>query len=274
MHANITTDGRALTRPILIILAATALVVSLFAIARPAMAGAVGTTVSLQESQRGTNSDDETSDPDCGDFGTTGSGVVWHFILNNLDDGTAAGSLTAEFESAGTVGPITSTKVEANGKTQHFYVFTPTADTLEDAEATVSAQNTDPGEPSGPKLVLSHVCKQSGGQSQSQSQSSSASASASQSVEQSVSASQSASQSASASASVSTSAEQSVEGNTGTPEQSVQGGTGSPAASMGNGAVSATGGSSAIPAIAFGVLALLSLGGLAAVNLATARRRR
>jgi hypothetical protein len=43
---------------------------------------------------------------------------------------------------------------------------------------------------------------------------------------------------------------------------------------MGNGAVSATGSSSAIPAIAFGILALLSLGGLAAVNLATARRRR
>ncbi|MEO8247019.1 MAG: hypothetical protein ABI622_07875 [Chloroflexota bacterium] len=43
---------------------------------------------------------------------------------------------------------------------------------------------------------------------------------------------------------------------------------------MGNGSVSSQGTSSAIPAIAFGILALLSLGGLAVVNLATARRRR
>ncbi len=116
--------------------------------------------------------------------------------------------------------------------------------------------------------------EESASASASQSEEESASASASQSEEESASASASQSEEESASASASQSAEQSVEGGTGTPEQSVQGGTGSPAASMGNGATSAAGSTSAIPAIAFGILALLSLGGMAAVNLATVRRRR
>lgn len=239
-----------IARPILVVLAVAALVVSFFAMARPTLAD--GTVINLKESQENTSSDSQTSQDDCGEFGNTGSGVVWHFILNGLDEGTAAGSLTASFEDAGSIGPQTADAVNADGKTQHFYVFTPTADTLITASAVVDTASD------GGQLVLSHVCKQSGGQSQS------TSASASQSVEQSVSASQSSSQSA----------EQSVEGNTGTPEQSVAAETGTPAASIGSGAISSESGATAIPVIAFAVLMLVSLGGLAAVNLAAVRRNR
>ena len=119
----------------------------------------------------------------------------------------------------------------------------------------------------------------SGSMSASTSASQSSSASASQSVSASASQSSSVEGSVSASVSASTSVggstlpEQSVAGNTGTPEQNVQGGTGFPAASMGNGSVANQGTSNAIPAIAFGIIALLSLGSLAAFNVVTVRRR-
>jgi hypothetical protein len=234
----------------MVALAVAALVVSFFAMARPALAA---TAIPLHEAHQGINSAtaDNFEESDCGPYGNVGNGVVWHFILNQLDAGTAAGELTATFTDAGDV-----TVTAANsGQTQHFWVLTPGDDILEDATATVGDQSdTDAN------LVLSHICHQEGGESESQSQSQSQS----QSVEQSVSASQSASQSA----------EQSVEGNTGTPEQSVLAETGTPAASIGSGAISSESGATAIPAIAFAVLMLISLGGLAAVNLAAVRRNR
>jgi len=68
--------------------------------------------------------------------------------------------------------------------------------------------------------------------------------------------------------------EQSVAGtSTPSPEQSVQGGTGTPAPSQPDTAMGVEGGPSPIPAIAFGLLLLASLGTLAWVNVKSARSR-
>lgn len=99
------------------------------------------TTVPLQPDHQGTASD-------------CGSGVNWHFVLVNLDPGTPAGTLTAQFSGAGEI-TVVADKVVAGGRTQHFNVVTPTDDTLLDASAVVVAQSKQPGEPSGPRLVLS-----------------------------------------------------------------------------------------------------------------------
>jgi len=142
---------RRANRVAITIAALVALSLSLMYLARPVAVHAGSTTiVELKQSQQGTASTDATQGTDCGDFT---SGIVWHFILNNLADGTPAADLKATFADAGDL--FTSAfKVEAGGKTQHFYVNTPDADTLVDAWATVQ----DPGVTDKTQLVLSHVC--------------------------------------------------------------------------------------------------------------------
>jgi uncharacterized repeat protein (TIGR01451 family) len=95
------------------------------------------TTIHLQPSQQGTESD-------CG-AGT----VTWHFIVNQLDPGTAPLTVYAEFDDDGIRSDV-GTPV-GNGQTQHFFIDTIGDDTLLDAWVDVGVQSGTP------KLVLSHI---------------------------------------------------------------------------------------------------------------------
>jgi uncharacterized repeat protein (TIGR01451 family) len=95
------------------------------------------TTIHLQPSQQGTESD-------CG-AGT----VTWHFIVNQLDPGTAPLTLFAEFDEDGVLSDVGAPV--GNGQTQHFFIDTTGDDTLLDAWVDVGTQTGTP------KLVLSHI---------------------------------------------------------------------------------------------------------------------
>lgn len=97
---------------------------------------AAATSVPLHQPHVGTMAD-------CG-----AHGILWHFVLNQLDSGTASGSVTATFASAGDVSD--AGEPVGNGKVQHFWIATPSGDTLEGASASVADQS------GSPKLVLSH----------------------------------------------------------------------------------------------------------------------
>ncbi|MDZ4180724.1 MAG: hypothetical protein U1E29_16090 [Coriobacteriia bacterium] len=102
------------------------------------------TTVSLHTPHVGASSMTFSNQSDNGGLS---SPVVWHFVLNQLDRGTAAGQLTATFASGGT--KTATGRPTGNGQLQHFYVGTSGHDTLLSASALVAS--------SGGKLVLSHV---------------------------------------------------------------------------------------------------------------------
>jgi hypothetical protein len=103
-------------------------------------------TVCLHEPHVGADSRTFGNEP--GETGGLTDAVVWHFVLNQLDHGTAPASLTVTFKNAGTKS-VTGSSV-GNGSTQHFYVGTPAHDVLLGASAVVNS--CDAG-----KLVLSHV---------------------------------------------------------------------------------------------------------------------
>jgi hypothetical protein len=148
--------------------------------------------------------------------------VLWHFVQNQVADGTDSGKMTAEFDIAGIKADVDSYK--KSGGVLHWSIITG-HDTLLSASTNVSS----PGE-----FNLSHVCvaeEQSVGESGSEEESVAASASG----------------------------EQSVEAGTGTPEESTPDG-----ALFGNGA-------SPLPTIAFSVILLASLGGLAYANVKSVR---
>ncbi len=72
--------------------------------------------------------------------------VVWHFVLNGMDRGTAPAQLTVTFQNAGT-----RTVTAANsGQTQHFFVGTPGHDVLTGGFAVTASSRVN-------NLVLSHV---------------------------------------------------------------------------------------------------------------------
>jgi hypothetical protein len=167
------------------------------------------------------------------DCGDATSGVVWHFILNNYAPDDA--QLFVTFADAGSMGPISET--DSPAAAHHFYVSTPDDDELTDAYVML------PGDPGDAKLVLSHVCHT--GEEQSVEESASEAESAEESVAESEEAS----------------GEQSVEAGTGTPEESVTDG-----AFFGAG-------SSVLPTIAFSLILLASLGGLAFANVKSVRNR-
>ena len=78
------------SRGLMVIAATSALALSMFAIAAPVRAA---TVVHIESNFIGTSSATfSEQEDDCGPFGTTGSGVVWHFILNQLDTDTPAGT--------------------------------------------------------------------------------------------------------------------------------------------------------------------------------------
>jgi len=115
---------------------------SLFSFARPVQAA--GTKVSINQALPIDSSTFSEDEADCGDFG---SGVVWHFILNQYSGGA---QLFGSFDSAGDFGPFDPSKVLQS--VQHFYVNTPTDDTLTDAYVLLDSA------PGNAQLVLSHVC--------------------------------------------------------------------------------------------------------------------
>jgi hypothetical protein len=106
------------------------------AVAVPVAPVAAATSVPLHEAHVGTMAD-------CG-----GNGILWHFVLNQLDAGTASGTLTATFASAG--GVSDAGEPVGNGKVQHFWIPTASGDTLLAASADVADQG------GSPTLVLSH----------------------------------------------------------------------------------------------------------------------
>jgi hypothetical protein len=115
----------------------------LFALAAPVLAtdlnpdhvGAVGSTF-----QQGENCDALDLEP---------GSVQWHFILTNPD--ADSGHLTATFEDAGEITVANGEPFEAD--VLHFYITTPTDDTL------LSAETTDVD---GDNLNLSHTCFEPG----------------------------------------------------------------------------------------------------------------
>lgn len=107
----------------------------------------VGTDVELSDQFEG------VSNPGFAKIGSCGSAptgdYAWHFILNGLDPGTPAGTLTAVFQPGGT--HTVTGDPSGNGNTQHFYVYLNAPATLLSATASVAPQT------GSPNLVLSHV---------------------------------------------------------------------------------------------------------------------
>lgn len=106
------------------------------ALAAPLSVVAAATSVPLHQAHVGTVAA-------CG-----ANGILWHFVLNQLDAGTASGTVTATFASAGAKSD--AGEPVGNGKVQHFWIATGSADTLLGASASVADQS------GSPKLVLSH----------------------------------------------------------------------------------------------------------------------
>lgn len=256
------------SRTLMAIAAISALALSLLAITGPARAA---TSVQLGSQFIGAQSATfQEEAADCGAFGTTGGGVVWHFILNQLDAGTPAGQLTAQFETA--ADQVATGEPVGNGSTQHFFVLTPSDDTLDGATASVDDQT---GEPS---LVLSHVCHQTGVQPTPTPTQSPTATPTQTPPEVTATPTQTPEQTVAPTATPTGTPEQTVQAATGTPaptnspEGGVKAATGTPAASQPDTAIgSLTGGSSA-PTLLFALLLLASLGGLTYLNIGSARK--
>lgn len=86
---------------------------------------------------------------DCDNLNLPAGSVQWHFVLTGAE--AESGSLTAVFEDAGSITVQNGEPFEAN--VLHFYITTPTDDTLLSAETT----NVN-----GDQLVLSHTCFEPG----------------------------------------------------------------------------------------------------------------
>ena len=292
--SRVTSMSRGAARPTIVLAALAAIALSLAYLIRPTLAVAT-TTVYLQESQQGSNSETFHAESDCGPFGNTGGGVVWHFILNQLDDNTPGGDLTAVFTSAG---QLSGTLGDTNQSVHHYWAWTPGDDILEDAWAEVAEQ----ADPTKAKLVLSHVCHQSGGESVQESVEESMAESVPESVPESVAESveESVQESIAESIpesiaesipesiaesipesiaesipeSVAESVEQSVaESAPQSVEGSVEGATGTPEASLPDGAMGGDNGSNPLPTVLFSLILLASLGTLAYANVRTVRNR-
>jgi hypothetical protein len=249
----------AASRPTIILAAIAALALSLMYLVRPAYAG---TTATLNAAFVGTDSSQaqDQCDPD---VPVPDGQVLWHFILNGLDPGiTSAIPGHFEFDSSGTLN-VDSSKWNPGGDTHHFYVFTTGDDILLGATA-------DIGESEYNNFVLSHICH---GTPVEQSVAESVQESVAQSVEQSVAESVQESVAQSVEQSVAESQAESVAESVGqSGEQSVEAGTGTPGESQSDTAMG-FGGSNPLPTIAFGLILLASLSGLAFVNVKAARNR-
>jgi hypothetical protein len=243
------------------VIAVAALTLSLLYLARPGQVNAAGSVqVWLAPQFQGANSATFQSDSDCGPFT---AGVVWHFVLNQLDDNTQGGSLTAMFASASDQ-TVSVTKVLNN--VQHFYVDTPTDDTLNNAFALVDEMSGQ----TDANLLLSHVCHTGVEPSQPPSEAPSQPASEAPSEAPSQPASEAPSEEPSQPASEAPSTEASVEAST-SPEGSVLAATGSPEPSTPNTAFGIDP-TNPLPTILFAFVLLAGLAGLAWMNVRMVRR--
>ena len=80
--------------------------------------------------------DSSTLNPE-DDDGRLTDPVVWHFVLNQLDEGATAGTLYVRFQTAG-MKTATGNSV-GTGSTQHFYVGTPAHDVIVSAYVSVNS---------------------------------------------------------------------------------------------------------------------------------------
>ncbi len=204
------------------------------------------------------------SDEDCKDQLAPGS-VLWHFIQNGVtDDAITSGKMTATFATAGTFTDVVSYKKA--GPVLMWNIITPTHDTLLSASTNVTSDG---------QFNLSHVCfgpEESVAESAEQSVEGSVSESVAESVEQSVAESEAESVAESVEQSVAESEAESVaESVEQSGEQSVEAGTGTPEESTPDGALFGNG-ASPLPTIAFSLILLASLGGLAFANVKSVRR--
>lgn len=127
------------TRKLALIFALTFLLATVF----PAAIFA-DTAVGLHSPHVGADSEYFKEDSDAGDLSDP---VVWHFVLNQLDEGTVPALLVVQFENS--VTQEVYGQPVGNGSTQHFYVGTPGHDILAGAVAYTESEDG--------KLVLSHV---------------------------------------------------------------------------------------------------------------------
>ena len=233
----------------MLVVALAALALSFYFAIRPAYAGGVATL-----NPDHVDTDSSQAQDDCtGEDAVPDGEVLWHFILNGLDPGiTSAISGHFEFKFAGTINEDSS-KWNVGGDTHHFYVFTTGDDVLKGATA-------DIGDSEYNNFNLSHICHGKEVE-ESASAEQSVEGSVEESAEQSVEGSVAESEAESVAESEEASGEQSVHAGTGTPEESVTDG-----ALFGNGV-------SPLPTIAFSLILLASLGGLAYANVKTVRNR-
>ena len=183
--------------------------------------------------ENGISWDDTGFPPGAGDCDNVKPGeVLWHFVHTGTDGSDLPSELTAEFANAGTQKADGYSNGGGNAIVQYNII------TGEDSLLSASDDIENDGH-----LNLSHICV---GEEEE---------SVAESVEQSVAESEAESEAES----VPESGEQSVEAGTGTPEESTPDG-----ALFGNGA-------SPLPTIAFSLILLASLGGLAYANVKSVR---
>jgi hypothetical protein len=258
----------AASRPTIILAAIAALALSLMYLVRPAYAGEPAT---LNPAHVGTDSSQTADGADCKDGDAPAGMVLWHFILNDVTPGIddpIPGHF--DFHDSGTQ-DVDSSQWNPGGGTHHFYVFTTGDDVLDGATA-------DIGDSTYNNFNLSHICH---GDEVDQSVEESVEESVAESVEESVGESVAESVEESVGESVAESVEESVGESVGesvnesvaeSGEQSLEAGEGTPEESQSDTSMG-LGGSNPLPTIAFGLILLASLTGLAFVNVKAARSR-
>jgi len=235
----VNTRATAASRPTILLAAIAALALSLIWVVSPAL----GTHVPpVYVDSENANS--------CEDLGLDGAG--WNLDASDVQSGThtytnGAWSITITADAAGADGknfsfsnaspPVLKLAVKA-GDGYYLYDYSPGGAT---ADTGLITPNTQGNDPEAPQAGLSHffICFGEPGESESESQSQSESESESQSQ---------------------------------SGEQSVAAGTGTPAESQPDTAMS-FGGSNPLPTVAFGLILLASLAGLAFANVKASRSR-
>ena len=243
MTVQATHSVQSRARLLLVVAAAAGLVLSLALTTHQVQAGGnpcgppdTAGYACLKDTQQGTDSSDPGDQQAfaCESDKPAPGLVVWHFVLNGLDPGiTSSLTIHALFDGDGELTDDSNGDHNPGGSEHQFFVTTSGDDVLLDAWVWIDGSEYN-------NLVLSHICR-------------------GDEVEQS----------------------QSPEGSVGegtgspsaTPEGSQLGGTGTPAPSVPNTAMSLPNLAGPLSTVAFGLILLASLGGLAYANVKAVRRR-
>ena len=296
----------ATSRPTILLAAIAALALSMMYLIRPVLANDLHQTPPISWDAS------NFSDSECDALKLAPGEVFWHFVQNQVADGTDTGKMTVTFDIDGTstvdsykksggvlhwsiiTGHDTllaaSTDVTSDGQfnLSHICVGPPEQSVAESARESVAqsveqsvaesvqesvAQSVEQSVEQSVAESVQESVAQSVEQSVEQSVAESAQESVAQSVEQSVAESAQESVAQSVEQSVAESQAESVSESVGqSAEQSVEAGTGTPSESQPNTAMG-SGGSNPLPTIAFGLILLASLSGLAFVNVKAVRNR-